>query len=342
MAKTGCQWVNHLHRADTVQARQIAAELRQLGDMTGDIVARVMACRTIGYTSLVLGDFAAARAYFEEGIALYDPSKRRSYAALSPADTLTAILAFSSIALTCSGYIDQGRSYGDRALAEARRLSHTTSLLYALWATSLAGWVSRSEPRVLLRVADELLELSAGQRLPLWRAEALEFRGWCLVSLGCPDDGIPLLAAGLADVRSTGTRLYQPECLTRMADGCRLAGQSQTGLAHIAEAEQIAEATEVRWFAADTLRLRGELLMQTGDRAGAEASFRDAIALARRQDAKLFELRASTSLGLLWHDHGRGAEARDLLAPVVAWFTEGFDAPDLRDAKALLDNLEAV
>jgi hypothetical protein len=140
------QWVNHLHRADTVQARQIAAELRQLGDMTGDIVARVMACRTSGYTSL--GDFAAARAYIEEGIALYDPSKRRSYAALSPADTLTAILAFSSIALTCSGYIDQGRSHGDQALAEARRLSHTTSLLYALWARSLAGWVSRSEPRV--------------------------------------------------------------------------------------------------------------------------------------------------------------------------------------------------
>jgi len=124
-----------------------------------------------------------------------------------------------------------------------------------------------------------------------------------------------------------------------LADAYRIGGAPEAGLAQISEAERLAEATQVKWVLAETLRLRGDLLAQTGDRMAAAASYRDAIALAQRQDGKLFELRAATSLARLWREQGQPAAARDLLAPVYGWFTEGFDAPDLKEAKALLDQL---
>ena len=124
-----------------------------------------------------------------------------------------------------------------------------------------------------------------------------------------------------------------------LADTYQIAEQPKAGLGHLAEAERLAEATDERWVLAETLRLRGDLLVQTGDLAAAEASFHEAIALARRQDAKLFELRSATSLARLWREQGKHADAQALLAPVYNWFTEGFDAPDLIDAKALLHEL---
>ena len=124
-----------------------------------------------------------------------------------------------------------------------------------------------------------------------------------------------------------------------LADAYRIGGAPEVGLAQISEAERLAEETEVKWVLAETLRLRVDLLAQTGDRMAAEASYRDGIALAQRQDGKLFELRAATSLARLWCDQGKHADARELLAPVYGWFTEGFDTADLKDAKALLDDL---
>ncbi len=152
------------------------------------------------------------------------------------------------------------------------------------------------------------------------------------------DKGIPLIDAGLAEVRASGNtaRATYSDVL---GDAHRMAGQPQTALACVAEAEQFAEATHAKWLQAETLRLRGDLLLIIGDFAAAEASFLDAISLAQRQGAKLFQLRASSSLARLWRDQGKRAEARDLLGPIYNWFTEGFDAPDLKDARVLLDEL---
>jgi predicted ATPase len=124
-----------------------------------------------------------------------------------------------------------------------------------------------------------------------------------------------------------------------LADAYRVGGAPELGLAQIAEAERLAEATQVEWVLAETLRLRGDLLAQTGDRMAAEASYREALALAQQQSAKLWELRAATSLARLCREQGRRTEARDLLAPLYGSFTEGFDTADLKDAKALLDEL---
>jgi predicted ATPase len=125
-----------------------------------------------------------------------------------------------------------------------------------------------------------------------------------------------------------------------LADAYRIVGQPQVGLAQLAEAERIADETNVKWILAETLRLRGDLQMLTNDRGAAESSFHDAIAVARQQNAMLFELRSATSLAQLWCDEGKRTEARDLLTPVYGWFTEGFNTRVIQDAKALLDQLE--
>jgi predicted ATPase len=192
-----------------------------------------------------------------------------------------------------------------------------------------------------LQFADQVLALSAeGGLNPNVQAASFCHRGWCLAVLGHPDDGIPLLTTGLADLRQVGYIVDMPGHLTRLAEAYGVAGQPEVALEHLAEAERLAETTQVRWVQAETRRLRGNLqMMSTGDRVAAEASFRDAIAVAQCQGAKLFELRASTSLARLWRDRGKRTEADELLAPVYAWFTEGFDAPDLIEAKALLAEL---
>jgi predicted ATPase len=156
--------------------------------------------------------------------------------------------------------------------------------------------------------------------------------------LGRADDGIPLVGAGLRDL---GFFSFKPWTLTLLADACRMAGQSQGALTHLAEARHLAEETEARHFQAETLRLTGDVLLATGDAAAAEASYREGIAIAQRQSAKLWELRAAMSLARLWRDQGKRTDARDQLAPVYNWFTEGFGTPVLQEAKALLDELSA-
>jgi predicted ATPase len=265
--------------------------------------------------------------------------QRPLYTELAPEDMLVVLLDHSSLALVCSGFLDQARSRRGAALAEARRLSHAPTLAHALLWAWLLGLSARAEPAKLSQYADELLALSDEHGFPFFRAIGLVAHGWCLAASGQADQGISLLTTGLADVGATGTILAMPSLLTWLADAYRMAGQPQIALARLAEAERFAEATQVKSVQAETLRLRGDLLILTSDLVAAEASFRDAIALAGKQGAKLWELRASTSLARLWRDQGRHAEARDLIAPIYNWFTEGFDAPDLIEAKALLDEL---
>jgi predicted ATPase len=190
-----------------------------------------------------------------------------------------------------------------------------------------------------LQYANELLPLAAEHGLEHFRKMALIERGWSLAGLGRADEGIPLLADGLAGLHDQGFVVFRPWALTLLGDACRMAGQSRAALAHLAEARGLAEEKEVRWLQAETLRLAGDVLLATGDAAAAEASYHEAIAIAQQQSAKLWELRAATSLARLWRDQGRHAGARDLLAPIYGWFTEGFGTPVLQDAKALLEEL---
>jgi hypothetical protein len=140
------------------------------------------------------------------------------------------------------------------------------------------------------------------------------------VALGRADEGITLATAGVARWDELAL-VFKSWVVTLLGDACRMAGQWPEALAHFAEARRLAEETGDRWLLADTIRLTGEVLAATGDRRGAEAGYREAIAVAQRQSAKLWELRAAMSLARLWRDQGKRSEARDLLTPIYGWFT---------------------
>jgi len=151
--------------------------------------------------------------------------------------------------------------------------------------------------------------------------------------MGSGEQGLALLADGVSNF---GASSNGPLFLTMLADAFRIVGQPDAGLARLNEAERQVEATQVRWWQSEVLRLRGALLMLIGDHIAAEANFRDAIAAARRQRAKFFELRVALDLVRHLHHQGRPGEARDLLGPLYGSFTEGFDTPDLKEAKLLI------
>jgi tetratricopeptide (TPR) repeat protein len=284
------------------------------------------------FTCLTLGEFTVSREDLEQGLALFDPTDRLFYTEVLPYDPLVVLLAISAPALACLGHLDQAVSRRDEALAEARRLSHPHTVALALAWVWWTGFLIRSEPESLAEGADELLALAT--------EHGLGNRGWCLAALGRADEGIPLFSSGLAGVRESGSIVAMPRDLTLLADACRMAGQWQAALEHLAEAQRLAEETGGRQFQAETLRLRGDVLLATGDPAAAEARYGEALALARPQSAKLWELRSAMSLGRLWRDQCKRTEARALLAPVYGWFTEGFGTPALQEAKALLGALD--
>jgi hypothetical protein len=332
------QYTYHANAADFQRARELAAEMEALGETSGDNATQVIACLSYAHTCHNLGDLTAARAYAEHGLALYDPAGRQFYAGLLPRDMLEGLLVRSTLPLACLGYLDQARARADAARAEARRLSHPYTLADALAWYFWTGWCCRTDPQSLLQCADELNALTVEHQLALYRFASVFFRGWCLSALGHADDGIPLLTTGLAGMLGTGFRAITATHLTMLAEACRTAGQWAIALDRLSEAHRFAETGD-RWAVAETLRLRGDVLLATADSIGAEASYREGIAIARQQNARLWELCAATSLARLWRDQGKRSEARDLLAPVYSWFTEGFDTPVLKEARALLDQL---
>jgi predicted ATPase len=236
------------------------------------------------------------------------------------------------------GYVDQARARVDEALSEARRLDHAYTLAFVLLWACWTAWVGRS-PGETQQHAEELIALSSKHSFQYRFGWGLVCRGWSMNVFGQAEEGLPLITEGLKVLVDTGASVGTPWALTLLAEANAKLGQPIKALDHLAAAAQIVETTDERCNEAELLRLRGELLIAAGDQADAERNYAHALAVARRQGARVFELRASIGLARLWCDQGKGTEARELLAPVYGWFTEGFDTLDLKQAKALLDEL---
>jgi predicted ATPase len=176
-------------------------------------------------------------------------------------------------------------------------------------------------------------------RFPRWRAIGTIFHGWVKIKTGDVAEGISLLRSGSTADRATGGEAWVPYHIALLAGACEAAGQIEEALALLDDALQIVERTGAHWFAAELNRHKGRLLLRQGRGEGAEKPYRKALSVAKRQEAKLWELRAAASLARLRRDQGRHCEARDLLAPVYGWFSEGFGTQDVREAKSLLDAL---
>jgi predicted ATPase len=287
---------------------------------------------------MVAGRFALSRSHLEAVLALYDPISHRSLvhqAGVHPHVTSQAQLG---ILLFCLGFPDQALAQSSAAIAEARRLAHLPSL--AGNSASGARLLSLvGENAALDKRADELVAVTTEQGFSHWRALGTIYRGWVMVKNGNMVEGMSLLRGGTTTYRATGAEGWMPHSIALLAAACEIAGQIEEALSLFDEALQIVERTGERWLAAELNRHKGRLLLGRGHSEAAEELYRKALSIAREQEAKLWELRAAASLARLRRDQGRRTEARDLLAPVFGWFTEGFDTPDLKEAKALLDAL---
>jgi predicted ATPase len=186
---------------------------------------------------------------------------------------------------------------------------------------------------------DQLVAVATEQDFPYWHALGTICRGWLQVKNGDVAEGISLLRGGSAAHRDTGAQLFVPHHIALLARASEIAGQVGEAVILLDDALQIVERTGERWFAAELNRLKGQLLLRQGHAEAAEELYRKALSIAQEQEAKLWELRAAVSLARLLRDRERRKEARDLLAPIYGWFTEGFDTPDLKEAKVLLDEL---
>jgi predicted ATPase/class 3 adenylate cyclase len=335
------QWRFHFARSEHRLALSLAEQLEKIGEQRNDLAAQLIGRDFRGLACCCLGDFVAARELLERCHGLADPAVRAAASAgLALADLYPVMLAHLAITLASLGFIDQARSRLNEALAEARGLAHAFTLAHVLAWAAVISWVLRS-PEMQAQT-EELSALSTEHGFSQWSALATSTRGRVLVALGRVQEGLAVLKQGLAAHRDAGTVLATPGMLISLAQAHGTLGQPIEGLHCLDEAERIIEATEERLNEAEWHRMRGELLRQTGDHVAAEASLREAIALAGRQSAKLYELRAATSLARLWRDHGKQDEARALLTPIYGWFTEGFEAPDLQDARALLAELRVA
>jgi tetratricopeptide (TPR) repeat protein len=330
------QWTFHFGRSEHKLALSIAEQIEKGAEARNDARTQLRGRSAIGLTRLHLGEFVAARALLDQCHGLADPAHRGIGAGEDPYAMMLANLALT---LAYMGYLDQSRVRLEEAFSEARRLRHAQTLAGVLLYANWIAWITC--PPELGRYAEELTAISNEHRFPFFLGFATALRGASLIALGQAHEGLTLLTQGLEAVRDTGTVINTPLVLMWLAEAYAMVGQPSDGLNCLAEAARIIETTEERNSVAELHRLRGDLLNATGDPSAAERSYHQALAVAKLQSAKLLELRASISLAHLWCKQDRRAEARDLLAPVYNWFTEGFNTLDLKEARALLDELRA-
>jgi tetratricopeptide (TPR) repeat protein len=332
------QWVFHRNRGEYQLALALAEQMEKIGEARNDVTVQWMSRWASGFTRLFLGDLVAARALQERCLL----ERCHDLPALRGAEIpslYATMLAYLALTLALLGYIDQARSRLEEALSEARQSWRAVTKAEVLVVASRVDLITGSPE--MQRHAEEALALSTEHGLPVFLASATMLRGMSLIALGQGQEGLSLITRGIAGLRATGAVSGMPAALMGLALAYARIGQPVDGLNCLAEAAQIIETTGERLPEAMLHLWRGDLLNATGDPSAAERSYHQAVAVAKLQSAKLLELRGSISLARLWCKQDRRGEARDLLAPIYGWFTEGFDARDLKEAKALLKELNS-
>jgi predicted ATPase len=294
----------------------------------------------LGMCLYKLGEFIPARTHFERGLALYVPQQHHALAFLYVEDPGVICLARAAAVQWALGYPDQALQQSYTARSLARELSHAFSLGYALaWIVMVP--LGRREIHTVSAWAEELIALSTEHGFAQALMAGTIVQGRTLAAQGQVEEGIAQMRQGLTAWRALGVKTAVPYFLAMLAEAYGACGQAAEGLLQLTEALAVIHDTREQYQEAEVHRLKGELLLQQdlSDALQAEACFQQALAIARRQQAKSWELRAAMSLSRLWQQRGKRTEARELLAPIYGWFTEGFDTADLQEAKALLEVL---
>jgi predicted ATPase len=349
----------YLVRAELQTARELAERLMSLAQQAQDSALLPDAHWDLATVSYSLGEWSAARAHCEQALALYDPGQRHAAIARGGVDFGVTILPYLANVLWVLGYPDQARTRNRAGLTLAQETAHPPTTALA-WTFDIRLCQFLREARTVQQRAEALIMLSDEQGLVLspW---GIIPQGWALSMQGQAEEGIKQIQQGLTALRATGAELVRPYHLARLAEAYEKTGPVENGLTALAEALACVDKTGERMYEAELYRLKGTLTLQQQFRvrssefgvtnpqpltsnphaeAEAEACFHKAIEVARKQQAKSFELRATTSLARLWQQRGKTAAARQVLAEIYNWFTEGFDTVDLQEAKALLAELD--
>ena len=296
--------------------------------------------RLMGMSLLQTGEIAQSRGHYDRALTLYDPAEHRPLATRFGQDVRVSILCYRSLAMWLLGYSETALANSSQALKDAREIGQAPTLIYALvhasWTDVLCGNYLAANPKLV-----ECIALANEKGTLLLKAGGIILQGIVLSLTGKAVDAVQTLTSGLTAYRATGATVYAPWYLSCLTTAYAELGQFDDAWRCIGEAMTAVERTKETWFEAEVNRVAGEvaLMLSEPDTAKAEAYFNRALTVARQQQAKSWELRAAISLARLLREEGKVQQARGLLAPVYRWFTEGFDTRDLKEAKALLDEL---
>jgi predicted ATPase len=328
-------------RAELQTAWELGAQLLSLAQCQHEPTLLVEAHYALGSTGFWQGELLAARVHLEQSLEIYSPQQHYAQSIRRGSDPRVGCLATLALTLWSLGYPDQALARLQAALTLAQELAHPFSLAHVLnFAAGLH--LVRREHALVQAQAEATIALATEQGFPHWQAGGAILHGWVLAEQGQSAAGITRMRQSIAAVRAMGAEVMCPWYLGLLAGAYGKAGQHEAGLSALAEALRLVDQHGERCSVAELCRLNGELLLlqDTPDEPQAEARFQEALAIARGQQARSWELRAAMSLARLWQRRGKRAAARHLLAEVYAWFTEGLDTADLQDARALLEELD--
>ncbi len=331
-------WVGHYVRAELPDALQLAHEMVETAGRHDDDGAILVAHRVLGTSEMMMGKFGVARGNLERGFERYDPDKHRALASRFGQEPGVTLHSYAALTLWGLGYPEQARGHAASALAIARELQHPLTLAYALGHGAILAHVI-GDHGLSGALTDENMENSVEGGIRLWEALSLGVKASSLNAAGDYAGALASLDQGLPMLEETGTVLYRPLILSFRLEALVALGRYDEAATVLREIDRRVETTAERWNESDIRRIDGDLRLAHGATDGAEQAYRQALEIARQQHAKSFELRAAAALARLWADRGERQQAHDLLAPILGWFTEGFDLRDLTEATALLDAL---
>jgi class 3 adenylate cyclase/predicted ATPase len=335
-------WTNHIVRAQHTSALALGEQVLQLGATTNDDGLLLQGNMEVGWSHFFLGELEQAREHLERVLALYDHERHSSHAFAYGDNPATSARTVLASVLWLLGYPDQALRCSEENLTILRsQVQHPYSVAFGL---TVAAFLRQylGDPPAARVLAEEAVVISEAHGLAFIGAMASMFEGWARTREGELDEGMAQMRRGLAAQLAMGAELARPYWLWLLAEACQRTGAAREGLALLDDADATVEHTHDRYWEAEIHRLRGRLLLATAEPAApasAEACYRRALEVAHRQGARSLELRAAVSLSRLRQAADRHDEARELLAPIYEWFTEGLDHPELREAAALLDEL---
>lgn len=333
-------WAANQRASNADEMLNLAVQFLALAEKQGARAPLMIGNRLMGTSLMSTGDIRKGRAYLDRTIALYDPPADRPLAAQFGCDIRISALSYRSIGLWMLGYPEAALADADRALNEAREIDQAATLMFTLNLTILTHIFRRDYAAATARY-NELVILASEKGASFRKATGMVKQGCALTLAGKCAEAVQTITSGIAALRSTGTTIWMPLYLSYLAQAHADLGQFPDARRCVDEATAAVEATKERWCEAEVYRIAGEIAMMPAgsNQSSAQANFERALAVAREQNAKSWELRAAMSIARLWRDQGNRQQAHDVLASAFGWFRDGFDTLDLKQAKALLDEL---